>query len=324
MDNLRQIILQEENEARYSRKAVDKKIRAELDSQPDIQRKIALGYSLVTEYMEKTYYDSKNIRIAQLKGLDIVKVVTDIYVGIAYCLVPTLFTSITAQLASRLGFSDKVDAIKTVAELVSVLSETDAFDITKQDAMSSMMVISRMQLSDELLNYVEGSAYLPPMVCEPKELVNNYSNGYLGFNNSLILGKGNHHEEDICLDVLNKVNKVALKLDIEFLKELEEDPSTEFTAEWAKKKAMEKGILISEAQAMINADKAIQQWHRFKKQSISFYLLMASQGNEFYLTNKVDKRGRLYSSGYHINIQGTSYKKASIELAKEELVTGVF
>jgi len=50
---------------------------------------------------------------------------------------------------------------------------------------------------------------------------------------------------------------------------------------------------------------------------------MVSQGNEFYLTNKVDKRGRIYSQGYHINTQGTSFKKAMIDLAHEELVTGM-
>lgn len=320
MDTLKQIILQEENESRYSRKAIDGMIKESLDSQPDIQRKVALGYSLVNEYMDKTYYDSKNIRINQLKELDIVKLVTDIYIGVAYCLVPTLFTSITAQLAGRLGFSDKVDAIKTVAELVAVLSETDAFDITKEDSMSSLMVISRMELDKELLEYVEGSAYLPPMVCEPKPLENNYSSGYLTYNDSLILGKSNAHEDDICLDVLNLVNRTPLKLDIDFLKTMDEDPTQEFTAQWAHKKSLEKGKVITDAQAMINAQKAIDQWHKFKKQSTSFYLLMASQGNEFYLTNKVDKRGRIYSSGFHINTQGTSFKKASIELSKQEVV----
>jgi DNA-directed RNA polymerase len=43
----------------------------------------------------------------------------------------------------------------------------------------------------------------------------------------------------------------------------------------------------------------------------------------FHLTHKVDKRGRIYSQGYHVNTQGAAFKKAMIELAKEELIEGV-
>jgi DNA-directed RNA polymerase len=50
---------------------------------------------------------------------------------------------------------------------------------------------------------------------------------------------------------------------------------------------------------------------------------MINSGNEIYLTNKVDKRGRIYAQGYHITTQGTSFKKAMLELAHEELVTGI-
>ena len=49
---------------------------------------------------------------------------------------------------------------------------------------------------------------------------------------------------------------------------------------------------------------------------------MVQCGNKFYLNHKVDKRGRIYCSGYHITTQGTAFKKASIELAHEEIVTG--
>jgi DNA-directed RNA polymerase len=50
---------------------------------------------------------------------------------------------------------------------------------------------------------------------------------------------------------------------------------------------------------------------------------MVQCGNHFYLTHKVDKRGRIYACGYHINTQGTAFKKAQLELVNEEIVTGV-
>ena len=138
------------------------------------------------------------------------------------------------------------------------------------------------------------------MVCEPLNLENNYSSGYLSHTDSLILGNGNHHDGDICLDVLNLVNKVPMRLDIDFLKTVTEEPTFE-----------------------LDTAEKVHQWAQFKKQSTELYVLMAEQGNEFYFTNKVDKRGRIYAQGYHITTQGTAFKKASLELAKEELVGGV-
>jgi len=300
MDNIKQIILQEENEARYSRKHIDKYIQQEIADSTFMQDKIVQGVDLIQDYLGKSYYESKNRRLAQIVSLDLTELVTNLFIGIAYFQIPELFTSATAQLSGRLGLSDRKEAITTVAEILAVLCMTDAFDINKEDKLSSLMLTSRIPLSKELLHYVENSLYLPPMVCVPNELTNNYSSGYLTHNDSLVLGTGNHHDGDLCLDVLNAINSVALKLDTEFLSTIEEEPTFE-----------------------LDNQEKIDNWTRFKKQSYNFYSLIANQGNEFYLTNKIDKRGRIYSQGYHINTQGTSFKKAMIELAHEELVTGM-
>ena len=295
------IDMQECIEQQYNRKHIDGYIRTAIKSNPIMMEKIDAGVHLINEYMGKTYsYPSKNNRIKQLANLDIPILVMEIFTGIAYCQKEELFTSITAQLAGRLKFDDKLDAIKTVAELVAVLCLTDAFDIVKPSKMSSLMVVSRIPLSDELISFIDNSQYLPPMVCEPLELLNNYSSGYLTHNDSLILGSGNHHDGDICIDVLNLVNKVQLRLDTEFLSTVEEQPTFELDTNDKK-----------------------NQWNNFKRQSIDFYLLIAKADNKFYLTHKVDKRGRIYASGYHITTQGTAFKKAAIELSKEELITGV-
>lgn len=323
MDTLHNIVMQEMNEKQFNRKHIDGYIREAIESDPVMTVKLAQGVELVNAYMSKSYYASKNKRIAQIKTLDIPALVLDIFVGVCYCQTPELFTSVTAKMASRLKLSDKTEAITTVAELMAVLCATDAFDITKTDKMASLTIISLIPLSDKLLEFISNSAYLPPMVCEPLELRNNYSSGYLTHSDSLILGSGNHHDGDICIDVLNTINKVALRLDTQFLSTVEEDPTKEFTMEWAHKKASEKGKSINDATAKIRVAKAIENWHRFKVQGYNFYALMAKQGNEFHLTHKVDKRGRIYASGYHITSQGTAFKKASIELAHEELIGGM-
>jgi hypothetical protein len=292
--------MQELNEERFSRKHIDAKIRAEILANPEMAAKLKEGVEFITEWMDQPFYASKQARIEQLRALDVEAMVLDMFVGVAYSQRPELFTSVTAQMAARLGFSDRAAAITTVAELLAVLCRTDAFDITKEHRQASLMIVSCIPLSEGLLHFIENSEFLPPMVCEPLELTHNHSSGYLTHNDSLILGSGNHHDGDICLDVLNTMNRVAFKLDLDFLCRVEEEPTFELDTQ----------------------DKA-DSWMRFKKQSYAFYSLMQQQGNRFYFNNKVDKRGRIYSVGYHINPQGAAFKKAQLELAKEELIEGV-
>ena len=299
-ETIKHIVLQEMNEERYNRKHIDAKIRKAIDESAEMQDKIAHGITLIQQYMAGQYYESKMKRIEQLRQLDLRTLVMEILIGVAYCLKPELFTSVTAQIACRLKFSDRKEAITTVAELMAMLCITDAFDIDKADKMASLMVISRIPLPEKVVEFIQNSEYLPPMVCEPLELTHNFSSGYLTHNDSLILGSGNHHDGDICLDVLNLMNKVALRLDTEFLSKVEEEPTFE-----------------------IKDQEQAELWMDFKRQSYSFYRLMVECGNQFYLTHKVDKRGRIYAQGYHITTQGTAFKKAQLELANEELVTGV-
>lgn len=301
METMREIVLQEMNEQRFNRKHIDAKIRAAIESDPDTMNKLQHGVELVTVYKAGEYYASKMKRIAQLEHLDVEALVMDIFVGVAYSQKQELFTSVTAQMASRLKFSDKAEAITTVAELMAVLCQTDAFDILKPSKYGSLVIQSCIPLSDELVGFIMNSQYLPPMLCEPLELTHNFSSGYLTHNDSLILGSGNHHDGDLCLDVLNTMNKVALQLDTEFLSSVEEEPTFE-----------------------LDTKEKVEQWTRFKANSYEFYYLMVTQGNRFYLTHKVDKRGRIYSCGYHINTQGTAFKKACLELANKEVVEGAF
>jgi hypothetical protein len=317
------IELQTGNEQRYARKHIDKKIRDAITANEDTMNKHAHGVELVRTYIETEYaYESKNKRVQQLVNMDLDELVLDVFVGIAYVQRPELFTSVSAQLASRVMMSDKTESIQTIAEILAVLCNTDAFDINKASRGASLMLISRIELPDELLEFIAHSEYLPPMVCPPKTLRSNYDSGLLTVNDSLILGSGNHHDGDICIDVLNIVNQVPLSLDLEFLSTVEETPK-ELTIEDIKEEAMKRGRILSDADAKERLAKAIENWDNFKEQSYHFYHLMAQQGNRFYLLNKYDKRGRMYAQGYHISTQGAAFKIAMIELADAEIVEGV-
>lgn len=289
------------NEHRFSRKFIDTYLRKEITENPDTMAKVRDGMNRLNAWLVTDHgYASKNNRLAQLAGIDLEAMVLDIFVGVAYCQTPELFTSVTAQLAGRLNFDDKADSILTVAEITAVLCMTDAFDILKADRSASLVIQSRIPLSAQLLDYVTNSGYLPPMVCVPNQITSNYESGYLTHNDCLVLGKGNGHDGELCLDVINTQNQVPLRLDTGFLSTVEEMPNSP-----------------------PDTPEKLQQWHQFKAESYDRYLLIAKQGNRFHLTNKVDTRGRIYAQGYHITTQGSAFKKAMIEFAEPEVVNGV-
>lgn len=293
--------MQRSNEYRFSRKHIDGYIQQEILNNPDMVAKLNHGVQLLEDYRSQTYnYDSKNARIAQIQRLELEPLVLKIFTQIAYCQVEELFTSVTAQLAGRLGFSDKTDAIKTVAEMVAVLCMTDAFDINKADRSASLMVYSQIPLSESLLRYVAQSKYLPPMVCEPLTITHNMESAYLTHNDCVILKHYNAHTDDVCLDVINTQNKIPLSLNTAFLSSIEEEPTFTF-----------------------KDPEQMEQWHKFKVESYETYVMLVNQGNRFYLTQKVDKRGRLYAQGYHVSFQGTAFKKAAVDFADGEVIEGV-
>ena len=59
MSTYLQIAIQEANELRFSRKHIDRKIREDLLSTPDIEDRISLCMSLIQDYLDGQYWDIK-------------------------------------------------------------------------------------------------------------------------------------------------------------------------------------------------------------------------------------------------------------------------
>lgn len=289
------------NEERFSKLSIEAKVKEELKNNPEVCTKVSQGVLLLKTWMNQDYFESKNSRLKQLSKLDLDSLVWDIFVFIGHLTKPELFTSIVGMLAGKCGFDEKVDGIRTMSEIIAVLCETDAYDLNKPSKKDSFYLINRLPISKRLIDFIKNSRYLPPMIVKPLKLTHNRSSGYLTIKgDSLILGdKRNHHDGDICLDVLNTMNGVALDLDREFLKTCEENPNFELDTQEKK-----------------------EDWLKFKKQSYYFYSLLSNQGGKVYFTHKVDKRGRIYAQGYNVSTQGTSFKKAMLELHHKEVVQG--
>ena len=298
--------IQKANEYTYSRKYIDRYIRAEMEANEDIQKAINACVADTFTWLDNTFYPSKDKRLEPLRSYTDEKMrelMTSIVVGCAYCQTPELYTSITAQLASRLRWDDKRDSILTIAELIVIVAKNDLIDIVKlktkgiggQYGKFSVAIISNTPLSQEVVKYAMQSQYLPPLVAKPKPVTNNSESGYWTFDDSVTLN--GRIDKPLALDVINKQNSTPLTMDLEHLLNVDEVPNKELD----------------------DVDK-IKNWKTFIQQSEQFYLLIHEQSQAnwcdpgaIYFNYKFDRRGRMYAQGYHISPQGSPYKKSMLE-----------
>lgn len=150
--------------------------------------------------------------------------------------------------------------------------------------------------------------YLPPMVIPPLEVTKSRGSGYVTIKTDSLILQDNHHEGDICLDSINRFNNIPLSINIELVKTVRNS--------WKNIDKMKDGETFEDYM------KRRKAFERYERDSFYTIALMESMGNQFYLTHKVDKRGRTYAQGYHINYQGNCWNKACVELAHPQLIEG--
>jgi len=158
-------------------------------------------------------------------------------------------------------------------------------------------------LSSETQARIDRFQYPLPMIERPQIVRNNRQTGYRTIKGSLLLKK-NHHDEDICLDHINRVNGIQLRLNADVVafvsnhwKNLDKRKPGESWEDWQKRK------------------KAFRKYDSDARDVIDAMLL---QDDGFYLTHKYDKRGRTYAQGYAVNYQGNDWNKSCVEFAAAE------
>lgn len=166
--------------------------------------------------------------------------------------------------------------------------------------------IVKYGISPDVQAEIDRYQYPLPMVIEPEELKTNRDTGYLTIRNSAIL-RDNHHDDDICLDHLNRMNRIKLKIN--------QDVALTVKNSW---KNLDKPKPDEEIEEYKKRVKAFEKYNKTAHDVI--HHLGLATGGEFYLTHKYDKRGRTYSQGYVVNYQGTPWNKAVIEFAEGEVV----
>lgn len=181
-----------------------------------------------------------------------------------------------------------------------------ALNLLKYDPGRNQLIVVH-DIPHELQRELDCFQYPLPMVCKPNKLKTNRDTGYITVRGSAIL-RDNHHEEDICLDHLNRMNSVPLRIN--------SHTAGMIANRWRN---LDKP---KEEEDMRDFQKRKKAFEKFDSTVRYVMKLLYEAGNYFYLTHKYDKRGRSYCQGYHVNYQGAPWNKAVIELANPELVHG--
>lgn len=313
----REYRIQQKIEQSFSRKGLIAAAVQDMVYSPEIAERLNQGEELLSNWINQTYWESKQKRLDQIRDMEL-QPLADHIIGLISleCTKPMKLVSIAAMAAKYLGMNDKKEAIHTMAEIIAVLRDTKLYRINPAEA-GGYEVQSLLRLDESITRHKTDSCFVPPMVIRPRTVRHNRDSGMItGQGESLILGfYENHHDKDICLDVLNTLNRTEYCLNTDFLESVQEQyAKSQYSPEELKE--------LSEEERQI-ALMDFENWKQFKRESKLITDLLEFHGNKFHLTHKVDKRGRIYSRGYHINTQGSSYRKAMIDLKAKEICTGV-
>lgn len=303
----------------FSKKAAREYIFDLLVSDHSTMDMIAHGIELLEEWIaEPAAYKTKQERKDALALLKVQEIVEKVFINILTLRSHSTLASMSSQLGLSLGFDDSRQGITLAAEILAIVKDTGLYTIQPLTQNGMWHVIPNITLDPEERLIAERAMFVPPSLVPPLKLKGNRDSGYEYLKGeSLILGGSrNHHEGFLCLDVLNIQNAIPLCLSETFLDNVPEERKTDRAALKAKleeKFASKREVAMAMHQEELN-------WEMHCMQSNFLYNLIDETGNEFYITNKVDKRGRIYAQGHHISPMGSSFKKSCIELAHKEKI----
>lgn len=185
------------------------------------------------------------------------------------------------------------------ADMILVMLEKAYFEWDPD----SEKVVVEYEISSDLQLMIDRYQYPMPMVVEPNEVKGNRDTGYLTIKGSLLL-RNNHHDGDICLDHINRMNQVPLALNTTVVAFVQN--------KWKNldhRKADE---------TQDDFEKRVRAFEKYDTTSRDVIDALLSYSDTFWLTHKYDKRGRTYCQGYHVNYQSNDWCKAVVEFAEPE------
>lgn len=196
----------------------------------------------------------------------------------------------------------KYGTAQEVADKLLALVEADYFDF---DEDLDRFVV-KYDLSDDVKEMLDRYQFPLPMVVKPEKITDNYTTGYLTMKHLLVLNGSDYFKDvDICLDHLQRANSVALSINFDVI-----------NSDQGRFVKPVRGI----GEDFDEYKKRVKQAENFYNTTVDVMNQLRDLSDEFYLTHRYDRRGRVYASGYHVNTQGDDYRKSVLTLANKELL----
>lgn len=189
--------------------------------------------------------------------------------------------------------------INVLVSMIEQAAKDDYIDYYE----SSDDFVTKLVPNDEMQTNMDRYQYPLPMVTEPQTIKSNRDTGYYDLHTSCLL-KDSYHKEDVCLDHLNRTNKIKFAFNWDTAKAIE--------LEW-------KNLKKREGESEEEYTTKLKQLEKFKKDSWFVMITLDHLNDYFYLCHGYDKRGRCYPRGYHCNYQGADWNKGVIEFYNQEV-----
>ncbi len=204
-------------------------------------------------------------------------------------------------------FEGESQPYQTCADAIVAAASYDVVTLAERTLPGSvnsvLEIILLHEVSPETQARIEQFQYPLPMVEPPLIATCNRHTGYHTIKGSLIL-KNNHHEDDICLDHINRMNAIPLAVNSDVVAFVQNS--------WKNLEKQKPGETYVEFQ---QRRKAFQKYDRVSRDVLAAMMI---QPDGFWLTHRYDKRGRTYSQGYHCNYQGNDWNKSVVMLQQKE------
>lgn len=287
---------------------LNNRLRSEIESNPKIAHQIELetlyNKNQLLKRVRHEFTSNKEVDLyayMQSRGVD---------PDFGYDLLVQLVLHKRTTLPTMVGIlrhhapSPLIPDLQAVADMILRCCEIDLCDWSP---VTSQLVI-RFDITPDVQQELDKYQFPLPMVVKPRELRHNTDSAYIisGDGGGSVILRNNHHEDDVCLDHLNRVNKIKFSLDNETAKMI--------ANRWRN---LDKPKPGETRQDFERRKRAFEKYDRTARQVMN---QVTQLGNEFYLTHKYDKRGRVYCQGYHISYQSAPWNKSVIQLTDKEVV----
>jgi hypothetical protein len=206
----------------------------------------------------------------------------------------------------RRFFLDSENPSQTCCDMIVRAAQAGLANMA-QTYRGDIEVFIELDVSPEVRADLAMFQYPLPMLVEPNAVRINTDVGMFTIKGSIIL-KDNHHEDDVCLDHINRVNMTKFSINQDVVRLVRNS--------WKDLDHQREDEELEDYQARV---RAFEKYDTTSRDVIDFLICAdEGQGANFYLTHRYDKRGRTYAQGYHVNPQGNDWNKAIIQFADAE------